>query len=162
MARCAAALCLAALLLCSGAMAVAAEAAAQAGDTPGGSGGEAAAAAEAGTPAAAATQVRERPPFIVLRPQDSWLLEIVALSFLLAFLVNLVIGRRRNERLALAWTAEVRSWYDAGGACLQSTSATTAPCMLESRIAGRHLCDPQSAGVRGLPPSLQTNAAGGA
>ncbi|KAI7840816.1 hypothetical protein COHA_005462 [Chlorella ohadii] len=38
---------------------------------------------------------------------DSWLLEIVALSFLLAFLVNLVIGRRRNERLALAWTAEL-------------------------------------------------------
>ena len=108
MARCLAALCLAALLVCSGAMAVAAEAAAQAGDTPGVGSGEAAAAAEAGTPAASATQVRERPPFIVLRPQDSWVLEGVAVAFLLAFLVNLVIGRRRNERLALAWTAEVR------------------------------------------------------
>jgi hypothetical protein len=93
---------LAALLLCGGVVAVAAEAA-QAGDNPEAGSGEAAAAAEGGSPDPA----KQRPPFIVLRHQDSWVLEGAAIAFLLAFLVNMLIGRRRNERLALAWTAEL-------------------------------------------------------
>jgi hypothetical protein len=49
-----------------------------------------------------------RMPFIQLKPQDSWTLEICTLAFLLAFLANIFIGRRRNEALAVAWTTEVR------------------------------------------------------
>lgn len=103
MARSAAALCLAALLLCSGALMAAAADAEQAGDTSAVGSGEAAAVAEG----AASATPQQRPPFIVLRHQDSWLLEGLAVAFLLTFLVNMLIGRRRNERLALAWTAEL-------------------------------------------------------
>lgn len=57
--------------------------------------------------AAAEPAAPRRPPVIQLRPQDSWVVEICALAFLAAFLVNLFVGRRRNEQLALAWTTEV-------------------------------------------------------
>lgn len=112
MARTAAALCLAALLLCSSALMAAAAEAEQAGDTPGVASGEAAAVAEG----AASATPQQRPPFIVLRHQDNWLLEGLAVAFLLTFLVNMLVGRRRNERLALAWTAEVR-WAALSGRC---------------------------------------------
>lgn len=114
--RSAAAACLAALLLCSMVLGATAEAATQAGDTPAGSGGEVPAAAESGA-AAASTLKQQRPPFIVLRHQDSWVLEGAAIAFLLAFLVNMLIGRRRNEKLALAWTAEVRGQRVVGPVC---------------------------------------------
>ncbi|KAI3426128.1 hypothetical protein D9Q98_008507 [Chlorella vulgaris] len=48
-----------------------------------------------------------RMPFIQLKPQDSWTLEICTVAFLLAFLANIFIGRRRNEALAVAWTTEL-------------------------------------------------------
>lgn len=57
--------------------------------------------------AAAEPAAPRRPPVIQLRPQDSWVVEICALAFLAAFLVNLFVGRRRNEQLALAWTTEL-------------------------------------------------------
>lgn len=102
-----AALALAALFLCSASLGVAAEAEEQAGDTlASGGGGEAVAPADdaaAGSPAPA-----KRPAFIALRHQDSWVLEGLALALLATFLVNLYFGRKRNEQLALAWTAEVR------------------------------------------------------
>jgi hypothetical protein len=49
-----------------------------------------------------------RQPFVQLRHQDSWLYEACALAFLSAFLANFLWGRNRNERLAVAWTEEVR------------------------------------------------------
>lgn len=60
-------------------------------------------AADAAVPAAP-----RRPPMIQFRPQDNWVMESCALAFLAILLINLFIGRRRNERLALRWTTEVR------------------------------------------------------
>lgn len=90
-----------ALLLCG----LAASARAQDGEQP--SDGIADAAADAAAADGAAKPRRQRPPFI-LRQQDSWVMEGCAVAVLLVFLVNVFIGRRRNERLALAWTSEVR------------------------------------------------------
>lgn len=125
------ALCLAGLLLCSAAMQAAAEADAQAGDTLAGSGGEAAAPAEGG----AAASPTKRPAFIALRNQDSWVLEGLALALLAAFLVNLYFGRKRNEQLALAWTAEVR-WLAAATACCSAVLAMQKAAAAGSRHAG--------------------------
>ncbi|KAL4424643.1 hypothetical protein ABPG77_002261 [Micractinium sp. CCAP 211/92] len=60
--------------------------------------------AAASAPVQAATR---RAPVIQLRPQDSWVVELCALAFLATFLVNLFVGRRRNEQLALAWTTQL-------------------------------------------------------
>lgn len=58
--------------------------------------------------------------FFELRAQSSWVPELCALAFMGAFLINIYIGRARNERLALAWTSEVRCgavWGVEGGGC---------------------------------------------
>ena len=70
-----------------------------------------AAAEESGSAAGDGAAAAAKQPIIQLRPQDSWLMEICALSFIAAFLVNMYVGRRRNEALALVWTIEV------GGCC---------------------------------------------
>lgn len=62
------------------------------------------ASAEATAGVAAAKQ---RQPFVLLKPQDSWVLEICAIAFLAALLINMAVGRSRNEKLAVAWTTEV-------------------------------------------------------
>lgn len=148
MARSAAALCLAALLLCSGALMAAAADAEQAGDTSAVGSGEAAAVAEG----AASATPQQRPPFIVLRHQDSWLLEGLAVAFLLTFLVNMLIGRRRNERLALAWTAEVR-WDQAfWEVCCLLTAATT--CLFADSVV-------QASDARMCSLGRRTSAAAG-
>lgn len=64
--------------------------------------------AEAAAEVPAGGGAAKRQPFVQLKPQDSWLLELCAVAFLAAFLVNMMVGRSRNEKLAVAWTTEVR------------------------------------------------------
>ncbi|EFN56107.1 hypothetical protein CHLNCDRAFT_51730 [Chlorella variabilis] len=91
-----------AMLLCAGLLIPGARAQEDDGDAdPQAAGGDGAGSVPAGAGSA------PRPPFVQLKEQDSWVLEGCAVAFLLAFLVNLAVGRGRNERLAVAWTTEL-------------------------------------------------------
>ena len=110
-----------ACLLCVAAVLASADATPASADTGSDAAATAAAAAAASGDAAQAQeqqqQQQQRPPFIVLKPQDSWLLEGCAVALLLTFVANLWLGRRANERLALYWTSEVRDALLAYAAC---------------------------------------------
>ena len=85
----------------------------------------------------AATAAAAARSFFELRAQSSWVPELCALAFMGAFLINMYVGRARNERLALAWTSEV--WCSAvqcgGGAGVHATGwAAAAACSLSATL----------------------------
>lgn len=119
-----------AMLLCAGLLIPGARAQEDDGDAdPQAAGGDGAGSVPAGAGSA------PRPPFVQLKEQDSWVLEGCAVAFLLAFLVNLAVGRGRNERLAVAWTTEViGSRLRLSGALQQGTGAGQAASQLAASL----------------------------
>lgn len=43
-----------------------------------------------------------------LQHVEKWYYEIAFVSFMVVYIINIIIGRAQNEKLAISWTAEVR------------------------------------------------------
>lgn len=51
-------------------------------------------------------------PLFSIKPQEGWLPELAFLAFALVYIAQIVLGRAKNEGIAVAWTREV---WQAGG-----------------------------------------------
>jgi hypothetical protein len=58
-----------------------------------------------------AVNTNSKIPFIRFRKQEHYTFEILFLSFLVLYAINLLIAGKANETLAVWWTAEVGTQY---------------------------------------------------